>query len=124
MAGRSVRRTLDGRRKNQRKTITVKDSTRIYYKDSGNGPIGMFSHGGAGEFRCVGMGKCFSLHRMVFRVIAHERAARAVKQASLGSDIDGFSGDLVLSFPRGVPLLSESFLHGLHLRDRGGGVDC
>jgi non-heme chloroperoxidase len=94
MAGRSVRRKLEQRKKNQRSAMTVKDGTTIYYKDSGNGPIVTFSHGWPlSSDAWDGQILCFAQNG--FRVVAHDRRGPGrSSQASFGNDRDGYDDDL------------------------------
>ncbi|MDR7144995.1 non-heme chloroperoxidase [Rhizobium sp. BE258] len=75
-------------------TITTKDGTQIYYKDWGQGPAVVFSHGyplssDAWE------NQMFYLAQNGFRVIAHDRRGFGrSSQPSHGYDYDTFADDL------------------------------
>jgi non-heme chloroperoxidase len=75
-------------------TITVKDGTTIYYKDWGNGPVVMFSHGWP---LCSDAwdGQMLFLEQNGFRVVAHDRRGHGrSSQASSGNDMNGYADDL------------------------------
>jgi non-heme chloroperoxidase len=75
-------------------TITVKDGTTIYYKDWGNGPVVMFSHGWP---LCSDAwdGQMLFLEQNGFRTVAHDRRGHGrSSQASSGNDMNGYADDL------------------------------
>jgi non-heme chloroperoxidase len=75
-------------------SITVKDGTRIYYKDWGKGPVVTFSHGwplssDAWDPQLL----FFAQHG--FRAVAHDRRGHGrSSQPSSGNDMDGYADDL------------------------------
>lgn len=75
-------------------TITVKDGTKIYYKDWGNGPVVTFSHGWP---LCSDAwdGQLLFLAQNGFRVVAHDRRGHGrSSQAWSGNDMNGYADDL------------------------------
>jgi len=85
-ANLAIQRTVD--------TITVKDGTRIHFKDWGNGPPVVFSHGwpltaDAWEDQML------FLAGHGFRVIAHDRRGHGrSSQPSTGNEMDTYADDL------------------------------
>jgi len=72
----------------------VKDGTTIYYKDWGNGPVVMFSHGWP---LCSDAwdGQMLFLEQNGFRTVAHDRRGHGrSSQASSGNDMNGYADDL------------------------------
>ena len=75
-------------------TITTKDSTEIYYKDWGKGPVVTFSHGWPLSSDAWD-GQMLFLVYNGFRVVAHDRRGHGrSSQASSGNDMDGYADDL------------------------------
>jgi non-heme chloroperoxidase len=75
-------------------TITVKDSTTIYYKDWGKGPVVTFSHGWPLNSDAWD-GQMLFLAQNGFRVVAHDRRGHGrSSQASSGNDMNGYADDL------------------------------
>jgi non-heme chloroperoxidase len=75
-------------------TITAKDSTEIYYKDWGKGPVVTFSHGWPLSSDAWD-GQMFFLAQNGFRVVAHDRRGHGrSSQPSSGNDMDGYADDL------------------------------
>src|SRR6266545_2235807 len=75
-------------------TITTKDGTEIYYKDWGEGPAVMFSHGWPLNSDAWD-GQMLFLAQNGFRVIAHDRRGHGrSSQASSGNDMNGYADDL------------------------------
>jgi non-heme chloroperoxidase len=75
-------------------TITVKDGTKIYYKDWGKGPVVTFSHGWPLSSDAWD-GQMLFLAQHGFRVVAHDRRGHGrSSQASGGNDMDGYADDL------------------------------
>lgn len=75
-------------------TITVKDGTRIYYKDWGEGPVVTFSHGWPLNSDAWD-GQLLFLAQNGFRVVAHDRRGHGrSSQASSGNDMNGYADDL------------------------------
>ena len=75
-------------------TITVKDGTTIYYKDWGDGPVVMFSHGWPLSSDAWD-GQMFFLAQNGFRVVAHDRRGHGrSSQTSSGNDMNGYADDL------------------------------
>ena len=75
-------------------TITTKDSTEIYYKDWGKGPVVTFSHGWPLSSDAWDGQMLFLVHNG-FRVVAHDRRGHGrSSQVSLGNDMDGYADDL------------------------------
>jgi non-heme chloroperoxidase len=75
-------------------TITVKDGTTIYYKDWGNGPVVVFSHGWPLSSDAWD-GQMLFLAQNGFRAVAHDRRGHGrSSQASSGNDMNGYADDL------------------------------
>ncbi|UWZ84377.1 alpha/beta fold hydrolase [Occallatibacter riparius] len=75
-------------------TITVKDGTRIYYKDWGKGPAITFSHGWPLNSDAWDSQLLF-LAENGFRVIAYDRRGHGrSSQAWFGNDMNGYADDL------------------------------
>ena len=75
-------------------TITTKDSTEIYYKDWGEGPVVTFSHGWPLSSDAWD-GQMLFLAQNGFRAVAHDRRGHGrSSQASSGNDMDGYADDL------------------------------
>jgi non-heme chloroperoxidase len=75
-------------------TITTKDGTRIYYKDWGEGPAVMFSHGWPLNADAWD-GQMLFLAQNGFRAIAHDRRGHGrSSQPSSGNNMDGYADDL------------------------------
>jgi len=75
-------------------TITVKDGTRIYYKDWGKGPVVTFSHGWPLSSDAWD-GQMLFLTQNGFRVVAHDRRGHGrSSQATSGNDMNGYADDL------------------------------
>ncbi len=75
-------------------TITVKDGTRIYYKDWGTGPVVTFSHGWPLSADAWD-GQMLYLVQHGFRCVAHDRRGHGrSSQASNGNDMNGYADDL------------------------------
>jgi non-heme chloroperoxidase len=75
-------------------SITVKDGTRIYYKDWGNGPVVMFSHGWPLNADAWD-GQMLFFAQNGFRAIAHDRRGHGrSSQPSSGNDMDHYADDL------------------------------
>src|SRR5215510_5950074 len=75
-------------------TITVKDSTTIYYKDWGRGPVVTFSHGWPLSSDAWD-GQMLFLVQHGFRVVAHDRRGHGrSSQRSSGNDMNGYADDL------------------------------
>src|SRR3954447_21593059 len=74
--------------------ITTQDGTQIYYKDWGQGPVVMFSHGWPLNADAWDGQMLFLAHNG-FRVIAHDRRGHGrSSQASSGNDMNGYADDL------------------------------
>ena len=74
--------------------ITTKDGTEIYYKDWGDGPVVMFSHGWPLNSDAWD-GQMMFLVKNGFRTIAHDRRGHGrSSQASTGNDMNGYADDL------------------------------
>ena len=74
--------------------ITTKDGTEIYYKDWGDGPVVMFSHGWPLNSDAWD-GQMMFLVQNGFRVVAHDRRGHGrSSQASTGNDMNGYADDL------------------------------
>src|ERR1700752_2239532 len=74
--------------------ITTKDGTEIYFKDWGDGPVVMFSHGWPLNADAWD-GQMLFLMQKGFRVIAHDRRGHGrSSQASTGNDMNGSADDL------------------------------
>jgi non-heme chloroperoxidase len=75
-------------------TITTKDGTRIYYKDWGEGPAVVFSHGWPLNADAWD-GQLLFLAQSGFRAIAHDRRGHGRStQSSNGNDMDTYADDL------------------------------
>jgi len=75
-------------------TITVKDGTTLYYKDWGEGPVVMFSHGWPLSSDAWD-GQMLFLAENGFRTVAHDRRGHGrSSQAWSGNDMDGYADDL------------------------------
>src|SRR5688572_5861445 len=75
-------------------TITTKDGTEIYYKDWGEGPVVMFSHGWPLNADAWD-GQMLFLVQNGFRAIAHDRRGHGrSSQAASGNDMNGYADDL------------------------------
>ena len=101
---------------NKMSTITMKDGTRIFYKDWGSGPVTTFSHGwpltadawDAQMFFLAGQG---------YRVIAHDRRGHGRSDQSWsGNDMATYADDL-------AALLTHLDVHGATMvgHSTGGG---
>jgi len=74
--------------------ITTTDGTEIYYKDWGEGPVVMFSHGWPLSSDAWD-GQMLFLAQHGFRAVAHDRRGHGrSSQASSGNDMDGYADDL------------------------------
>ena len=74
--------------------IDTKDGTEIYYKDWGEGPVVMFSHGWPLSSD-MWDGQMLFLAQHGFRAVAHDRRGHGrSSQPSSGNDMDGFADDL------------------------------
>jgi non-heme chloroperoxidase len=79
-------------------TVTMKDGTRIYYKDWGSGPVVTFSHGWPLNADAWD-GQMHFLARNGFRVIAHDRRGHGRStQSSSNNDMNGYADDLAEVF--------------------------
>ena len=75
-------------------TITTEDSTEIYYKDWGSGPVVTFSHGWPLNADAWD-GQLLFLVQNGYRVVAHDRRGHGrSSQPSSGNDMDGYADDL------------------------------
>ena len=75
-------------------SITVKDGTRIYYKDWGKGPVATFSHGWPLSSDAWDAQLLFFAQNG-FRAVAHDRRGHGrSSQPSSGNDMDGYADDL------------------------------
>jgi non-heme chloroperoxidase len=75
-------------------SITVKDGTRIYYKDWGKGPAVTFSHGWPLSSDAWD-GQLLFFAQNGFRAVAHDRRGHGrSSQPSSGNDMDGYADDL------------------------------
>jgi len=75
-------------------TINTKDGTEIYYKDWGEGPAVMFSHGWPLNSDAWD-GQMLFLAQNGFRAIAHDRRGHGrSSQPSSGNDMNGYADDL------------------------------
>jgi len=75
-------------------SITVKDGTRIYYKDWGKGPVATLSHGWPLSSDAWD-GQMLFLAQNGFRAVAHDRRGHGrSSQPSSGNDMDGYADDL------------------------------
>src|SRR3954447_24331002 len=94
------KRGLETHRKgaNTMSTITTKDSTRIYYKDWGNGQPVVFSHGWPLTGDAWNAQMLF-LGQQGYRVIAHDRRSHGrPDQTWDGNDMDTYADDLAALF--------------------------
>ena len=74
--------------------IKTKDGTDIYYKDWGEGPVVVFSHGWPLSSDAWD-GQMLFLAQHGFRAVAHDRRGHGrSSQASSGNDMDGYADDL------------------------------
>ncbi|GAA3434959.1 alpha/beta fold hydrolase [Kutzneria kofuensis] len=74
--------------------ITTKDGVEIYYKDWGEGPTVVFSHGWPLNADAWD-GQLLFLAQRGYRVIAHDRRGHGrSSQVSFGNDMDGYADDL------------------------------
>jgi non-heme chloroperoxidase len=79
-------------------TVTMKDGTRIFYKDWGSGPVVTFSHGWPLNADAWD-GQMHFLARNGFRVIAHDRRGHGRStQSSSNNDMNGYADDLAEVF--------------------------
>ncbi|WP_405054315.1 alpha/beta fold hydrolase [Variovorax atrisoli] len=79
-------------------TVTMKDGTRIYFKDWGRGPVVTFSHGWPLNADAWD-GQMHFLARNGFRVIAHDRRGHGRStQSSSKNDMNGYADDLAEVF--------------------------
>src|SRR6266511_3117002 len=75
-------------------TITTSDGTEIYYKDWGEGPAVMFSHGWPLSSD-MWDGQMLFLAQNGFRAVAHDRRGHGrSSQPSSGNDMNGYADDL------------------------------
>lgn len=75
-------------------TITTRDGTEIYYKDWGEGPAVVFSHGWPLNSDAWD-GQMLFLAQNGFRTIAHDRRGHGrSSQPSSGNDMNGYADDL------------------------------
>jgi non-heme chloroperoxidase len=75
-------------------TITTRDGTDIYYKDWGQGPVVVFSHGWPLNSDAWD-GQMLFLMQNGFRVVAHDRRGHGrSSQAASGNDMNGYADDL------------------------------
>lgn len=75
-------------------TTTMKDGTKIYYKDWGSGPAVVFSHGWPLTADAWDAQMLF-LGQQGYRVIAHDRRGHGRSDQSwLGNDMDTYADDL------------------------------
>src|SRR5690606_29164114 len=75
-------------------TVTTRDGVEIYYKDWGEGPPVVFSHGWPLNADAWDAQLLF-LARKGFRVIAHDRRGHGrSSQPSQRNDMDGYADDL------------------------------
>jgi non-heme chloroperoxidase len=75
-------------------SITVKDGTRIYYKDWGTGPVVTFSHGWPLNSDAWD-GQLLFFAQNGFRAVAHDRRGHGrSSQPSSGNDMNGYADDL------------------------------
>jgi len=75
-------------------TLTVKDGTTLYYKDWGEGPVVMFSHGWPLSSDAWD-GQMLFLAENGFRTVAHDRRGHGrSSQAWSGNDMNGYADDL------------------------------
>jgi non-heme chloroperoxidase len=77
-------------------TITMKDGTEIYYKDWGEGPAVVFSHGWPLNADAWD-GQMLFLVQNGFRAIAHDRRGHGrSSQSSSGNDMNTYADDLAV----------------------------
>ena len=75
-------------------TITTASGTTIYYKDWGEGPVVIFSHGWPLNADAWD-GQMLFMAQQGFRVVAHDRRGHGrSSQASAGNDMDTYADDL------------------------------
>ena len=75
-------------------TITTPDSTEIYYKDWGSGPVVTFSHGWPLNADAWD-GQLLFLAQNGYRVVAHDRRGHGrSSQPANGNHMDGYADDL------------------------------
>ena len=75
-------------------TIRTKDGTELYYKDWGEGPAVVFSHGWPLSSDAWD-GQLLFLAQNGFRAVAHDRRGHGrSSQATSGNDMDGYADDL------------------------------
>jgi non-heme chloroperoxidase len=75
-------------------TITTKDGTRIYYKDWGQGPVVVFSHGWPLNADAWD-GQMLFLAQNGYRAVAHDRRGHGrSSQPSSGNDMNTYADDL------------------------------
>jgi non-heme chloroperoxidase len=75
-------------------TITTRDGTEIYYKDWGEGPAVIFSHGWPLNADAWD-GQMLFLVQHGYRCVAHDRRGHGrSSQPSTGNDMDGYADDL------------------------------
>ena len=75
-------------------TVITKGGAEIYYKDWGEGPVVIFSHGWPLNSDARD-GQMLFLAQKGFRVVAHDRRGHGrSSQASHGNDMDGYADDL------------------------------
>ncbi|MDF5721560.1 MAG: alpha/beta hydrolase [Rhizonema sp. PD37] len=75
-------------------TVTMKDGTKIYYKDWGTGPVITFSHGWPLSADAWDAQMLF-LGSNGYRVIAHDRRSHGRSdQTWTGNDMDTYADDL------------------------------
>jgi non-heme chloroperoxidase len=83
-----------GKGESHMSSITVKDGTRIYYKDWGQGPVVTFSHGWPLSSDAWD-GQMLFLAQNGFRAVAHDRRGHGrSSQPSSGNDMNGYADDL------------------------------
>jgi non-heme chloroperoxidase len=75
-------------------TITAKDGHEIYFKDWGDGPVVVFSHGWPLNADAWD-GQMLFLSQSGYRVVAHDRRGHGRSaQTSTGNDMDSYADDL------------------------------
>jgi non-heme chloroperoxidase len=75
-------------------TVRAYDGTELYYKDWGEGPVVMFSHGWPLSADAWD-GQMIFLAQHGYRAIAHDRRGHGRSgQAGTGNDMDGYADDL------------------------------
>jgi non-heme chloroperoxidase len=75
-------------------TLRAYDGTVLYYKDWGDGPVVMFSHGWPLSADAWD-GQMIFLVQNGYRVIAHDRRGHGRSgQSAIGNDMDGYADDL------------------------------